>query len=159
MALVPRSEGRPKFEPGAIVAVEYDGEPGVFHARLILRAATPGALRAVMEMDAIEEAAVFWILTPDGDIYPEELNVPPLLGLCLCDEEGDMKARGAMHPRGRRCRRYYEFGDGSVEELTPLVIGRAMAAAEKEDGPLPRPAPGAPNAARSGQGAAGALGA
>ena len=121
------------YEPGAQVAVEYEDEPGTFHARLVLRAARPGALTAVMELNALDETKVYWILTPDGDIYPEELSVPPLSAYCQCDEEGDLRRRGGMTPVGRRCRRFYAFGEGSVEELTPLVVCRAMTAAERED--------------------------
>jgi len=87
----------------------------------------------VMGLSALDEQEVYWILTPDGDVYPEELNVPLLSGYCLCDEAGELPPRGGTMPSVRRIHRFYAFGDGIVEELTPLVVCRAMAAAEMED--------------------------
>ena len=131
--LVAAGAGPRTFEPGDRLAVECDDEPGTFHARLVLRAARPEALRAVMEMDIFDEQKVYWILTPDGDIYPEELNVPPLSAYCQCDKAGRLRRHSGMTPAGRRCCRHFALGEGAVERLTPMVARHAMAVAERED--------------------------
>ena len=76
---------------------------------------------------------IWWILTPTGDIYPEELEVPPLTGLAISDLAGG-RVRGTMKPAGRRLDAVYEFVEGrGPGELLPQTVVKAMRAAERQD--------------------------
>ena len=51
----------------------------------------------------------FWIFTPDGDVYPEVLRVPPAAGLVWLNER-NTPILTAMMPAGRFLEQVREFG-------------------------------------------------
>ena len=122
------------LKPGDVALVEYEGE-ALMHERLLLRRAAPDTFEAVMKEDPVvgDKKYLFWILTPTGDIYPEELHVPPLVGLAISDDDEGRKP-GSMRPRGRRLAEIFGFeerrGPGALE---PKAVVEAMLAAEHED--------------------------
>ena len=122
------------LESGALVAVEYEDEPAMFHQRLVLLKASPEKLLTTTGEPLLGDgASVFWILTPTGDIYPEELRAPPLAGLIQLDQSG-VSIRGTMVPAGRRLRQVFGFVEGrGAGALTPLVVIRALEAANLEE--------------------------
>ena len=122
--------------------VEYQEEAGFFHARLVLMKSTEDMMKQVTGAECTDPEAIYWVLTPDGDIYPEEISTPPLAGLvqCLDDSTIDLTT---MKPRGRRLHQGYGFVElRGVGVLTPLTVGRAMRAAwDEEKAPVRRAAP------------------
>ena len=62
------------LDMGKIVAVEYEIETRLFHRRLILRTAPTAAMLNTTGRMCDFLNGVFWILTPDGDVYPELLR-------------------------------------------------------------------------------------
>ena len=68
------------LDMGKMVAVEYEGEAEFFHQRLILRTAPTAAMLNTTERMCDSPNDLFWVLTPDGDVYPELLRVPPATG-------------------------------------------------------------------------------
>ena len=68
------------LDMGKIIAVEYEGEAGFFHQRLILRTASIAAMFNTTGRMRESPNGLFWILAPDGDVYPEIVQVPPVTG-------------------------------------------------------------------------------
>ena len=60
-----------------MVAVEYEGEAGFFHHGLILRTVWTAAMLNTTGRMCDSRNGLFWILSPDGDVCPELLRVPP----------------------------------------------------------------------------------
>lgn len=119
--------GAATAEVGDVISVEYDGEPGVFYQRLLLRPDTEGVVKSYMDLDPEPGVPALWVLTPDGDMYPEQIGVPPLLGTVRMTDAGDL------------VRRVYAFGDESIADLTPKVVVVARESTERETEPC-RPA-------------------
>ena len=139
MALVARrvsskaSETPLGLEAGRLIYVEYEDEVGFFHARLILMKTSAGMMMKVTGESCRNPDAVFWVLTPDGDIYPEEIGVAPLTGVVSCSDDSRLDLR-TMRPRGRRLRRAYEFVAGrEAGTLSALTVARAIQAATTEE--------------------------
>ena len=85
---------------GKMVAVEYEGEAGLFHHRLILRTASTAAMLNTTGKMCDSPNGLFWILTPDGDVYPELLRVPPATGIIWLNERNEPFST-TMMPAGR----------------------------------------------------------
>ena len=87
---------------------------------------------------------LFWILTPDGDVYPEFLRVPPATGTIWLNERNELIPT-TMMPAGRNLEQVYEFGAHSRMLLSPEVIVRAvLGAQETEDTCREGESPGVP---------------
>lgn len=106
---------------GDIVGDEYDAEPRVF--------ATESVIRSYVDVETEPGIPCFWVLTADGDIYPEQVGVP---GTTRMTDTGAL-IRGSVMV-GRRPRRV-SFGGGSISALTLEVVAAAMAATERELSP------------------------
>ena len=88
---------------GTMVGVEYEGEAGLFHQRLILRT-----------------------------VYPEILQVPPATGLVWLNQMNDPILTTVM-PAGRCLERVYGFGAHRRISLSPEVIVRAVLGAQETE--------------------------
>ena len=64
------------LEPGLKVALAYRGEPE-WHQRLLLTQGSPAAMMKLTGVTASTGERVWWVLTPDGDVYPEEIAMTP----------------------------------------------------------------------------------
>ena len=56
------------LDMGKMIAVEYEGEAGFFHQRLILRTASTAAMLNTIGRMCDSPNGFFWILTPDCDV-------------------------------------------------------------------------------------------
>ena len=66
-------QGREAFRNGKTLQVHYnDGE---WHSRLLLRETTPPVMKAFTGEDLMSPSScVWWVATPTGDVFPEELG-------------------------------------------------------------------------------------
>ena len=66
-------QGREDFRNGKTLQVHYnDGE---WHSRLLLRETTPPVMKAFTGEDLMSPSScVWWVATPTGDVFPEELG-------------------------------------------------------------------------------------
>ena len=66
---------------GQVIGVEYAEEEGLFHHRLLLHKTTTKTLAAVMgkdfAADLVAGCDAWWVLTPTGDIYVEQVAALP----------------------------------------------------------------------------------
>ena len=89
---------------------------------------------------------LFWILTPDGDVYPELLRVPPATGIVWLNERNE-PIPTTMMPAGRRLEQLYTFKTRRPILLSTEVIVRAvLGAQETEDTCREVETPGLPEA-------------
>ena len=109
------------LDTGKMVAVEYEGETGLFHHRLILRTASTAAVLNTTGRMCDSPNGLFWILTPDGDVYPELLQVPRATGLVWLNERNE-PIPTTMMPAGCHLEQVYEFGAHRRILLSPDVI-------------------------------------
>ena len=108
------------LEVGRTVYVEYQGDKGVAHGRLLLRTATEKSLEATTgeTCSGIARKNIWWILTPDGDIYPEPIHNSFMATVAVASDSGTMPKT-----RGKKWDQVYKFGEGSIEAVTSLVFG------------------------------------
>ena len=99
-----------------MIAVEYAGEAGLFHQRLIRRTNSAAALLNTTGQTCDSTNGLFWILTPDGDVYPEHLPVLPATGSVLT----------TMTPTGSHLEQVYGFGAPRRVQLSLEVIVRVL---------------------------------
>ena len=78
------------------------------------------------------EHSLFWILTPDGDVYPELLHVPPATGLVWLNER-DAPLLTTMTPAGRHVEQVYGLGALRRTQLSPEVTVRAVLGAQETE--------------------------
>ena len=60
----------------------------MWHAMVLLLPSSPKALSVVMEEEGPPGDSVWWVLSPDGDVYPMVIGCPPLRAYRLCDDDG-----------------------------------------------------------------------
>ena len=86
-------------------------------------------------------AQSFWILTPTGDIYPEEISAPPMLAVARYDMTRERIVQNSTTPPGHQWGPVFGFiparGPG---RLTPRVMLQAAAAAARRAAAGGRPA-------------------
>ena len=61
------------LEPGRKVAVVYPTE-NLWHERILLKKTDRLTFEALTQEAATDTNVLWWILTPDGHVYPEELS-------------------------------------------------------------------------------------
>ena len=97
-ALLPALQG---WRPGDFLYVHYQADPEFYHERMLLAEITP----------------LKWIIaTPDGDVYPMDLSIPPLLAIRACPPGGNRTL-----PVGYHRNDCYTFEDGDIGVPTPLM--------------------------------------
>ena len=111
------------LDMGKMIAVEYEEEAGLFHQRLILRTASKASMFNTTGRMCESPNGLLWILIPDGDVYPEILQVPPATGLVWLDERNE-PVLTTMMPAGRRLDQVYKIGAHWRVLLSPEVIVR-----------------------------------
>ena len=62
------------LEAGLKVALAYRDELE-WHQRLLIRRGTPATMLTETGVTAKDGERVWWVLTPDGDVYPEEIGL------------------------------------------------------------------------------------
>ena len=87
MAVVGQTLADIYLSDGREVIVRYVGEPHT-HRRIIIRPGSGDLMPRYSGARHSHQGPVRWILTPDNDLYPEELSVPPLKGLTPTDSAG-----------------------------------------------------------------------
>ena len=93
-------------------------------------------MKSIMEQAPVgPNPKIFWIITPGGDLYPEQLNVPPLMGLGLCDDDGNL-VRSTLEG-GQRVGQIHEF-----DALPSPMQFQRLAYEAKSEQALIDPAPG-----------------
>ena len=112
------------LDMGKMIAVEYEGKAGFFHQRLILRTASIAAIINTTGR-MCDPNGLFWVLTPDGHLYPELLRVPAATGIIWLNERNELIPTTLM-VAGRRLEQVYEFGAHMRILLSPEVIVRAV---------------------------------
>ena len=90
------------LDTGKLLAVGYDGDAGFFHRRLIQRRDSTAAIFNTDGETRDSSNGLFWILTPDGDVYSGLFLVPPLTGLVWLSERNvliltTMRRLNALH--------------------------------------------------------------
>ncbi|CAK0881191.1 unnamed protein product [Prorocentrum cordatum] len=77
------------MRPSREVIVRYDTDRPLWHHRQLIEYCDAAVMSRVMGEAPDEPGSVImWAMTPTGDIYPEELSVPPLLGIAPRDLAG-----------------------------------------------------------------------
>jgi hypothetical protein len=98
------------LEAGRVVRLHYrDGE---WHERLLLRSTTVEVMeKQIGERPAGRPPSVWWVVTPDGDVFPEEVAATDDLDFYVLDSHGEAPARRARagFAAGNRVR---GFADG-----------------------------------------------
>ena len=119
------------LEEGAIVVVKYTEEPDLWHARLLLKTCTPAMMTSITG-EAHAGGPVWWIASADGDIYPEELAVPPLLGL-MSYRHGRPDIENGLGDTSHSRRVHGSFRNLSFRDMMEMVR-----ACERAEQPPPR---------------------
>jgi len=122
--------------------IEYGDEPGMWHERLVIAPSTPEMMFRITGVESIEGPEVWWALTPDGDLYPQQLSVPPLRGLAFYDA-GHLVMRATAIPAGvldrHERREYHRFQPGrQVPCASPLAFLEAQAVVKQQEAPRVR---------------------
>ena len=126
------------LDMGKMIAVKFEGEAGFFLQRLILRTASIAAMLHTSGR-MCDPNGLFWILTPDGDLYPELLRV-------WLNERNELIPT-TMMLAGRRLEQVYEFRAHRRILFSPEVIVRAvLGGQETEDTCREGEGPGLPEA-------------
>ena len=90
----------------------------MWHHRLVLIDATPAAVEAMFPGTVIQPGEDYWwILTPDGHVYPEALSVGPLSGMVTLDLDGNPEADYAVGTTSYLARRYMFGTAPTVRQL------------------------------------------
>ncbi|CAK0789220.1 unnamed protein product, partial [Prorocentrum cordatum] len=112
-------------EAGRRLLVQWGDGQG-WQARVAIAPATAAELQAIMEVqatpDQITAGKIWWCGTPDGDAYPHCLDVGPLSGLILCDDEGRPDRATLLGTRFTNRTRVY----GTDWSATPLEFAKMI---------------------------------
>ena len=80
---------------GQTIYVQYEGgsrvEQNLWHARVLLRRAGTTSAKDAEEMheQSVSVDNCWWTLTPDGDVYVDCVDCPPLRSVAFLDEKGN----------------------------------------------------------------------
>ncbi|CAK0839103.1 unnamed protein product [Prorocentrum cordatum] len=124
---------KPGLHVGQKVLLLYGDEPNLWHEASILRKSSETCYRRIHGEDPSVNSWLWWILTVDGDVYPQDLSVPgDLQALRLLDAGGEVT--GTMYGRGPDVVSRYGFGAGRREGPldVPLFL-RAKAVTDEEE--------------------------
>ncbi|CAK0874147.1 unnamed protein product, partial [Prorocentrum cordatum] len=88
------------LEAGRKVSLFYQPDPlpappPKWHERVLLEPGSETAMQKCTGESLYNGGMVWWVLTPDGDVYPEELAAPPLEGIAYYDDAEWLVKRGA----------------------------------------------------------------
>ena len=88
---------------GRLVRIRCVATSDGWHTRLLIARGTARSMAATTgESVVADERMVWWILTPDGDLYPEELSAPPLRSLMWVGADGNPDLRTLLEARRSR---------------------------------------------------------
>ena len=127
---------RVKYSPiddlseGQKIAIQYIGEP-LWHERLLIHRASQEVAKSLHDFEA-DFSTAWWVITPDGDIYPEPLGEDCLEGMVRL--ERGRAVRGTMKPSGKALGVIYGFADSGLELDLNTVLKASKAALDEELG-------------------------
>jgi len=98
-----------------------------WHSRVLLMKASAAAYQEMYHEVPGSVDDLWWILTPDADIYIEQLGGTFLEQVSECDDDGNF-ARPARSPPANRVHRFTPARAAGA--VNPLVMGRAMMEAQ-----------------------------
>ena len=76
------------YDSGREIRVRYAEDPPMWHGRILVQAATPEMMMSITGVPH-EGGPIWWVITPDRDVYPEELQINSSIdGMVGCDYEG-----------------------------------------------------------------------
>ena len=140
MALVARAQQEEPPAAGKTVYIQYTDEEDLWHAAVLLAPAGTAAVTKQEKAAPKPGSLWWWILTPDGDIYPEELEKTAEMDYYIM-AEGERLNRGRTMT-GKQLRRRYEFGPHApAGEPSLPTFARALAAVRRADPEAAAPAP------------------
>ena len=127
--------------------VQYVGDE-TFHMRFLLAKTSKEVFSEVMGWAPPKTDKIYWIVTPDGDIYVEAFVLgKDISAMALYDAEEEVALPRTRQPPGKRLATVYGFEAGRGPGLmTPLLFARSLQAVQdseakaKKDGGLPDPA-------------------
>lgn len=68
---------------GRVMRIKYAGEPRLWQERLLVKETSKRTYRRIVGTEPDSDGPYWWALTPDSDLYPQEMTVPPLRGLAF----------------------------------------------------------------------------
>eukprot|EP00971_Amphidinium_carterae_P344407 6484807-Amphidinium_carterae.1 len=119
------------LEVGLTCLIVYEEHEEIAHQRVLLKRVTPAMFAYITGEAARGGQNLFWVMTPDGDVYPEEIAIPALKGYQLCREDG-MPIPGTREGE-IATRRRYGFGGRGRQPLTCESVLRACSVAMAEE--------------------------
>ncbi len=127
------------LEQGRKICLYYQSDPppappGPWHERILLEPGSEKAMTGCTGESLLNGGTVWWVLTPDGDVYPEELAAPPLEGIAYCDDAEVPHLQRQVRPLPPLVAAHiYGFrADRPAGPPTPLLVQRAVADARVE---------------------------
>ena len=119
------------IEVGRKVLVRYYDEPKLWMERLVLHPSRPEKVLEVTGVTVPSDSSPWWILTPDGDVYPELLEVSAdIADVVIGNDEGAMvKKAGQIGPRLTVVHKFQK--DREAGEPNMLLVMKARAEAER----------------------------
>ncbi|CAK0804444.1 unnamed protein product [Prorocentrum cordatum] len=113
---------------GREVMVKSTDDSRLWHRSVVVCRCHRDVYQRVMEADPFTDTdAFYWIMTPDSDVYPEELSVHPLLSLMGTTPDGDL-VLGSGIGRTSHLNRVYAFSPFP----TPAAFAEALRACQTE---------------------------
>ena len=108
---------------GVAVLIRYP-EEAHYHKRILIRPGTRSHCKRVVDEEAVTDC-IWWQVTPEKDVYPEEFAVPPLVSVCPLGKDDKVIAAQCIGPRHYR---------HQVHDLTePLSIESILEISDEVD--------------------------
>ena len=79
-----------EYERGDLVQLNYFTRE--WHTRLLLKPTTPEVMKRIIGEEPRSDS-VWWVLTPSGDIFPEEVADGPDLVVRCVEASGEVRSR------------------------------------------------------------------
>ena len=109
--------------------VQYADDLPFWHARVLLHPAPLEIAVKVLGSVANNETEHWWVLTPDGDVYPEPLSIGAIEGLVILPDSEVISAK-LRDKHGRKLDQVYDFSeDKPAGRPSAITVCRALAAA------------------------------
>ena len=114
---------------GRKVLVQYADDLPLWHARVLLHPAPLEIAVKVLGSVDNNETEHWWVLTPDGDVYPEPLSVGAIEGLVTLPDSEVISPK-LRDKHGKKLAQVYDFSeDKPAGRPSAITVCRALAAA------------------------------
>ena len=109
--------------------VQYADDLPFWHARVLLHPAPLEIAVKVLGSVDNNETEHWWVLAPDGDVYPEPLSVGAIEGLVILPDSGVISPK-LRDKHGEKLDQVYDFSeDKPAGRPSAITVCRALAAA------------------------------